>query len=248
MFKKVSLSILFVSISLTAQVTIVNNASFRADQPVSAGSWVAAFGSFAGVSTTTATAFPLPNALGGVKITVAGAEAPLYDVRSSQLTFLIPYAAAPGLQPVQITTPSGSISGNVRVIATAPGLFTKDTQTPPKGAVRNQDGTTENTSSTPAKRGDIVSIYATGPGALNPQPADGAAPGASPVVTTRSTPQVYIGGVEAKVQFSGLNPDAPGLWQINVTVPDKPFISGRVPVQVFMDGVDSNEVAIFVAQ
>jgi uncharacterized protein (TIGR03437 family) len=52
--------------------------------------------------------------------------------------------------------------------------------------------------------------------------------------------------VEAQVQFSGLNPDAPGLWQINVFVPDRPFITGRVPVRVFMDGVDSNEVALFV--
>ena len=134
------------------------------------------------------------------------------------------------------------------MIAAAPGLFTKDTQTPPKAQCVTRTALPKTRSSTPAKRGDIVSIYATGPGALNPQPADGTAPGANPVVMTRSTPQVYIGGVEATVQFSGLNPDAPGLWQINVTVPDKPFISGRVPVQVFMNGVDSNEVAVFVAQ
>jgi uncharacterized protein (TIGR03437 family) len=66
------------------------------------------------------------------------------------------------------------------------------------------------------------------------------------LAATSSNPQVYIGGVEAVVQFSGLNPDAPGLWQINVTIPNSAFITGRVPVRVFVDGVDSNEVAIFV--
>jgi uncharacterized protein (TIGR03437 family) len=231
---------------LSAQVAIVNNASFRGDQPVAAGSWVAAFGTFAGVSATTATAFPLPKALGGVKVTVAGVDSALYDVRSSQLTFLIPYSVAPGLQPVSIATASGTVTGTVRVISTAPGLFTKDTQVPPKGAIRNQDGATENSSSAPAKRGEIISIYATGPGALSSAVQDGAAPGATPLVNTKSTPQVYIGGVEAQVQFSGLNPDAPGLWQINAFVPAQSFVTGRVPVKVFMDGVDSNEVYVFV--
>jgi uncharacterized protein (TIGR03437 family) len=246
MLTKISLPFLFVCASLQAQVAIVNNASFRGDQPVSAGSWVAAFAAFQGVSTATATAFPLPKTLGGVKVTVAGADAALYDVRSSQLTFLIPYATSPGLQPVVITTPSGTINGTVRVMSAAPGLFTKDALTPPKGAVRNQDGVTENSASAAARRGDIVSIYATGPGALSTLPADGAAPGASPLIMTKSTPQVFIGGVEAQVQFSGLNPDAPGLWQINAYVPNQGFLTGRVPVRVFMDGVDSNEVYIFV--
>jgi len=233
--------------ALSAQVTIVNNASFRGDQPVSAGSWAAAFGTFSGVTTTTASAFPLPKTLGGVKVTVAGVDAALYDVRSSQITFLIPYAVSPGVQPVQIATGSATVNGSVRVISAAPGLFIKDTAVPPKGAVRNQDGVTENSASAPAKRGDIISIYGTGPGSLSRQLDDGAAPGASPsLATTKSTPQVFIGGVEAQVQFSGLNPDAPGLWQINAFIPNQSFITGRVAVQVFVDGVDSNEVTIFV--
>ncbi len=243
--KIISFFVLF-SAGLSAQVAIVNGASFRGDQPVSAGSWAAAFGTFAGVSTTTATGFPLAKTLGGVKVTIDGVDAALYDVRSSQVTFLIPYATTAGLHPVQITTPSGSVSGSVRVISTAPGLFVKDTQTPPKGAIRNQDGATENTQATPAKRGETVSIYATGPGALDRQVADGAAPGASPLANSKSKPQVFIDGVEAQVQFSGLNPDAPGLWQINAVVPSQSFVKGRVPVQVFVDGVDSNQVGLFV--
>ena len=232
--------------SLEAQVAIVNNASFRADQAVTAGSWAAAFGNFAGVTATTAAAFPLPKTLGGVTVTVDGVDAPLYDVRSTQITFLIPGAAEPGLRPVQIAIGSANITGSVRLMSNAPGLFTKDTQSPPRGAVRNQDGITENTSSTPARRGEVVSIFGTGPGALTSPVADGAAPGADPLVRTRSTPQVFIGGVEAQVQFSGLNPNAPGLWQINAIVPNQAFLTGRTAVRVFVDGVDSNEVTIFV--
>lgn len=105
---------------------------------------MASFGAFSGVATTTAVNFPLAKTLGGVKGIVAGVDAPLYDVRSSQITFLVPYAIAPGLQQVQVTTGAGAINGSVRVISAAPGLFIKDAATPPKGAVRNQDGVTEN--------------------------------------------------------------------------------------------------------
>ncbi len=232
--------------SLSAQITIVNGASFRTDQPVTAGSWVSAFGNFSGVPTTTATTLPLPKILGGVKVAVEGVEAPMYYVGASQLNFLMPYAVTPGLHPVVITTPSGAINASVRTISAAPGIFLKDQATPPRGAVRNQDGFTENSQSAPAQRGDFISIYGTGPGALDSNPADGAAPGFTPLIRTRSTPQVFIGGVEAQVQYTGLNSDAPGLWQINVTIPNFAFITGRVVVQVFMDGVDSNEVTIFV--
>jgi uncharacterized protein (TIGR03437 family) len=230
---------------VNAQMTIVNNASFRLDQPVAAGSWVAAFGTFTGVATTTAQAFPLPKLLGGVKVSVDGLDSALYDVRTTQITFLIPNASTPGIHPVTVTTPSGTVTGSIRVITTAPGLFTKDLNTPPKGAVINQDGVTENTSSNPAKRGDIISIYATGAGALTRQVDDGAASGL-PLAKTISTPQVFIGGVETTVQYSGLNPSVPGLWQINAVVPNSSFITGRVAVRVYLDGVDSNEVTIFV--
>jgi uncharacterized protein (TIGR03437 family) len=183
-------------------------------------------------------------------VSIEGVDAPVYFVSSSQINFLIPYQTASGLRTVQVKTASGTVSGNVRVISAAPGIFIKDTtqQIPPKGAIRNEDAS-ENTSSNPTHRGKIISIYATGPGALDQQVADGAAaPAQEPFARTRSTPQVYIGGVEAQIQFSGLAPSFAGLWQINAVVPDRSFLSGRVPVQVFMDGVDSNEVSVFVVQ
>ena len=243
---RMGLTFLALSLGLSAQVVIVNNASFRGDQPLAAGSWAAAFGTFTGVTAATATSFPLPTTLGGVKVTIDGTDAPLYDVRAQQITFLIPYAAASGVRPVKVTVGGTTIDGTVRIMSTAPGIFTKDTQTPPRGAVRNQDGVTENASSTPAKRGDIISVYATGAGALSRTPGDGAAPGANPLATTKSVPQVFIGGVEAEVQFSGLNPDAPGLWQVNVKIPNQAFLTGRVALRLFQDGVDSNEVTVFV--
>lgn len=234
---------------LQAQVAVVNGASFRPEQAVTNGSWASAFGNFAGVTATTAPGFPVPKTLGGVVVNVAGIDAPVYYVSTTVINFLVPYAAPAGVQPIQVRTAAGNVSGTMRIVPSGPGLFIKDStqQQPPKGAVLNQNSA-ENTSTATARRGEVIQIYATGPGALTAPAEDGVAPPSSPLIGTRSAVQVYIAGVQAVVQFSGLAPGLPGVWQVNATLPDRPFITGRVPVRVFVDGVDSNEVTIFVAQ
>jgi len=229
-----------------AQIAVLNGASNRVGQPVSPGSWATAYGNFAGVSATTATATPFPKTLGGVTVTVDGTDAPIYFVSGTQVNFLIPAGTVTGVKPVQVKTSGATVSGTVRLIPAAPGLFVKDAATPPKGAILNQDST-ENTSGNLARRGQVIQIFGAGAGELSAAIADGAVAPSSPIVTTRATPQVFIGGVEAVVQFSGMAPQLVGLWQVNAVIPDRAFINGRTPVQVFQSGVDSNEVTIFVA-
>lgn len=232
--------------SWTQTVTVVNAASFRDNQPVAAGSWVSGFAAFANVAATEARSLPLPTSLGGVSITVAGVPAPINFVGPLQVNFVIPYQTAPGLHQVVVTGPGGTVNGTVRVINAAPGVFQLDTATPPQGAVLNQDNSV-NAQNRPAIRGQVIQVFATGHSTLSGTIANGAA-GPTPAIATQGLPQVFIGGVECTVEFSGLAPGFAALWQINVRIPQLSFLSGKLPVQVFMNGVDSNEVAIYVAQ
>jgi uncharacterized protein (TIGR03437 family) len=250
MYRKLLLVSLLLCSALQAQVAVVNAASFATNQGVTAGSWAAAFVTVGGLTTATATTLPFPTTLGGVRLTVNGIAAPLFDVRQitaqqAQVTFLVPAGVTAGLQPVAVTAPTTSTNGTVRIVSAAPGIFEKEGPNPPKGAIINQSGI-ENSASLPAKKGEVISIYGTGPGAFKTAYTDGVAPGVAPLVETKSTPQVFISGVLAEVKYSGLNPSSPGLWQINVVVPNLAFITGKVPVSVFIDGVDSNQVAVFV--
>lgn len=234
--------------ALTAQVVVLNGASSRVGQPISAGSWATAYGAFPNVTQTTASASPIPKTLAGVTVNLDGVAAPVYFVSPTQVNFLVPFAVQPGVRNVEVKTSSATLTGTVRVMSTAPGIFVNlpsTTGVPPGGAVLNQDFSINSQSAT-ARRGQVVQIYATGPGALSRTIEDGAAAPSSPLALTASTPEVFIAGVRATVQFSGMAPGFSGLWQINATVPDRAFITGRVPLQVFMDGVDSNEVSIFV--
>ena len=238
----VFLAVAAVSGILSAQnLTILNGASFRTGQPVTAGSWATAYGAFGNVTQTVASASPIPPALAGVSVTVNGAAAPVYFVSASQVNFLVPASVTAGVRTVEVKTAAATLTGTVRVMSAAPGIFANNGD----GAILNQDSSA-NSNTNRARRGQIVQIYATGPGALTQPVADGAPAPGSPLALTVSTPEVFIAGVPAAVQFSGMAPGFAGLWQINVTVPDNAFITGRVPRQQFMDGVDSNEVYLFV--
>src|SRR5688572_27756071 len=71
-----------------SSVAIVNGASFKADFPVSPGSWASAFGDFASVGISTETqngVLPIPTTLGGVQVLVSGVAAPLNYVGPSQI-------------------------------------------------------------------------------------------------------------------------------------------------------------------
>lgn len=247
MIQRFLISLCLAAVALSAQVAVVNGASFRANQPVAAGSIASAFGNFGTVTNTLAPSLPLPTTLGGVQLTVNNVPAPLFFVSSSQVNFQVPSSLVPGRYDVRVTVGGTTTTGSVIIIDAGPGIFMFDPvqgESTRRGIMLNQDNSL-NTSDRRAARGQVVQIFGTGPGALSTNVADGTAAPAAPA-TTRITPRVLIGGVEAQVQFSGLAPGFVGLWQVNVTIPNQPFITGRMPMQIFMNGVDSQEVSVFV--
>ena len=239
-----------------AGVVVVNAASFRPGEPVAAGSIASAYRSegaptkFPGVVSTRFDGAPWPTQLAGVRVLVNDIACPLYFVSDDHMSFQVPGALEPGKYPIKVITATEEQDGMVTVMSAAPGIFADYSIDPPLGAVLNQDSSI-NGENNPEQRGRALQVYATGPGKVDRPVADGeVAPSAEPYARTISTPRVYIAGVEvptADVIFSGLAPGLIGLWQVNFIIPDLPFITGRVPLSVYIDGVDSNEVSIFVA-
>ncbi len=67
----------------------------------------------------------------------------------------------------------------------------------------------------------------------------------SPLYYTTSLPEVYIGGVAARVLFSGLAPGLSGAWQVNVVVPPE-APPGKSPVRVTYEGDELKAAEIVI--
>jgi uncharacterized protein (TIGR03437 family) len=231
-------------------VAVVNAASFQPGFPLSPGVYGSAFGDFASVGVTTSTlpdAVPFPTILSGVEVFVDGVAAPLSFVGSGQINFIVPKNTPTERVPFRIAVSSATVhEGTLDIFPVSPALISSSPGDPTKpGAVLNQDNS-RNTQTNPAQRGQIVQIFGLGAD-FSELPDDGAAAPTDRLIRTSSDPQVFVSVAEADLQFSGLAPNLVNAWQINVTVPNQPFVTGQVPIVAYVQGIGTNLVSIWVA-
>lgn len=214
--------------------------------PVAPGSIASAYGTFSGVPEAGAAAStlnPMPRELGGLRVRVNNADAPLYFVSRNQVNFVVPAGTPTGRHTVQVVAGGNTVAqGTVQVFGFGPALATSNAQTM-QAIAQNQDFAV-NGPNAPARRGQVVQLYATGCGATEPAVQDGAPPAALSRATAEV--KVFFGPVEGQVQFAGAHPQFPGVCQINATIPDNAFLSGRVPVYFTVNGIPSNPLSISV--
>ena len=202
-------------------------------------------------SATTNSVLPIQTTLAGLQVLVNGVASPVQFVSSGQVNFLVPFATpSSGTVQVQLVNQStGQVlgSGSMNMNVASPGFFTANAQGTGQIAALNQDNTVNSTTNM-AKTGSYIQLFLTGQGSgiQGGHPPDGAP--TSGVVSTSSVPAVYIGGSLATLQYSGLAPGYPGLWQINVQIPKAPIALPGFPVNVFpvlvsYEGLTSNTSA-----
>ncbi len=236
------------AVSLPAQVstvTVINYSGFNPLAPVAPGSIVSGYGAFGTVATTaTNSVNPLPTSIANISVRVGATLAPLYFVSSGQINFVIPVATPVGRATVEVLNGATVISrGSVNIWEAFPALASSDTTPTSQGIIQNQDFSV-NSQAARGRRGEILQLYATGCGATNPAVTDGAPPAAlSPSVLPVTA---NVGGVDATVQFAGAHPQFPGICQINVVVPDRPFVTGQVQILVSVSGIVSNPVSAWI--
>ena len=207
--------------------SLANGASFR--QGFAPGMALTVFGSGLAPSTWSATGVPLPAQLAGVSATINGIDAPLYYVSSNQLNIQIPYEApVSGSVSLQVTNNGHTAVTTFSTQAAAPGIFTDAT-----GALVPNKA---------ASAGQVISLYITGQGAVQPTIATGAAPPLGTSVVNLPAPlqssTVAVGGVPAQIQFIGIPPTLVGVTQINFVVPTG-LARGTQTVIVSIGGVSS---------
>jgi uncharacterized protein (TIGR03437 family) len=145
---------------------------------------------------------------------------------------------------VQVSSSAGTGTITVQVAAIAPAIFALNEQGTGAGAILHGITYQVVADSNPATAGEIISIYCTGLGAVNPPAQTGAAPPVPPPQTAVPV-QVSIAGVMAQVTYAGVAPGFPGLYQVNAQVPAG-TPSGAQALQITENGVVSNTVTVAV--
>ena len=223
MFQKLFLAaFLLGSSALFAQTPAIQSVLNAADYSpmVAPGVWVAIFGSNLAPSTVIDTTLPLPPQLAGLSVDTdrqgrtSPENAPLRYVSATQINALIPFDLQPASYNLVVNTPSASSAPfNVLLSIAAPAIYTQNAEgTGPALAFDANFQPVTQISGSP------IVLYAGGLGPTNPQTNTAAGGSATePLNRTMYIPQVLIGGVPGQVDFSGVAPGLPGIYQLNVT-------------------------------
>lgn len=216
--------------------------------PIAPGSLITVYGGSLGEGVSQASALPLPNELNGIQVLLGDRPLPLWYGNQSQLNVQVPFDVPVNTQhPITVKRgPALSVPEQLSVAAAQPGIFTVNQQGTGQAVIVKSDQLTVAQAGTPAAIGEAIVIYCTGLGAVNPAVPTGAPAPPSPLSHTVNTPRVTIGGVEARVMFSGLTPGSAGLYQINAVVPSGITPGSEVPVIIEIGGQASPPVTMAV--
>ncbi len=234
----------------TSAASIVNSASFQVPtSPASPGMLVTIFGknltSTSGVAVPEG--YPLPTELEGAQVIYNGIPAPILAVANQngveQINVQIPYGSTlwDGTPAVccGIEIRSRGVSGYApqppNVISSQnAGIFTVDGRPAVQRAVDYSLVTEDN----PARRGEVITIYATGLGKVEPPVASGMPASEAPLSNTACPYEVwfgYPGPAIVEALFAGLTPGLVGVYQVNVRVPES-LSAGRTQLRL-SDGI-----------
>jgi uncharacterized protein (TIGR03437 family) len=179
-----------------------------------------------------------------------GIAAPVLYASATQINAVVPFGAGGAVTRIEVRFERRSSMPFAMPVANAePGIFSTDGSGRGSALVLNEDGSV-NSSGNPAHPGSVVTLYATGVGALTPALRDGALlpPGylTQPVLPIA----VGIGGLPASMLYAGGVPGmVAGVVQVRVQIPAGVTPGSSVPVVLYADYRSSHQtVGVAVGQ
>jgi uncharacterized protein (TIGR03437 family) len=241
---------------------VVSAGAFGTFTAVAPGSWIEIYGANLAANSRLWTGADFngvnaPTSLDGTKVTIGGQAAFIDYISPTQVNAQVPSNVPTGSQSVVVTTAAGagapftitvnpqqpgllapssfSVGGKQYVVA----LFSDGaTYVLPPGAIAGVP-------SRRAKPGESITLYGIGFGAVTPNILAGQV--VQQANTLASQLHMQFGQTEAMVGYDGLAPNAVGLYQFNVTVPNV-AASDTVPLTFTLGGVAGTQTLYIAVQ
>ena len=238
---------------------VTNGASFTS-LPLAPGTLVSVFGQGMGPAAaaqqTPGSDGRFGTSLAGSSVTFDGVAAPILYAQDKQLNVVVPYGISIGTTSVKVQYNGVTQdAGSWAVASQGPSIFTLAPAGQGQGAILNEDGSV-NSPTNPAARGSVIAIYATGAGATNLAPLDGAVT-AAPYPSIVGSVNVWFSSIHntplkrayssGQVTYSGAAPSLiAGAVQVNVVIPSDADVGPASPVFLEIGNVPS-QVNVTVA-
>jgi uncharacterized protein (TIGR03437 family) len=229
--------------SATLTYGTVNAASGRAGF-IAPGSLISIYGANLADAQGSPSTVPFPTTLNGVQVLLGGKPIPLRFVDTGLLNAQVPFELTAGMTP-QLVIVRGlavSVPQQMSVGLVDPAVYTRDGSGTGAGLIANPFSNSLITADNPPLEGDIIVIYANGLGAVEPALPTGTPAPIGTLTKTTNPLTATIGDVQAEVQFAGLAPGFPDLYQVNVVVPCHSLKD--VPVVLSIGGRNSPPVKL----
>ncbi len=176
----------------------------------------------------------------GVRVLINHLPADVYYVSATQVNVLVPVSLVAGPATIQLIN-NGLAGPEIHIVldAIAPALFELSGTAV---LAAHLDGTIVSADA-PARRGEVVVVYATGLGPTVPPAVPDRLPDGPAPIARLADFEVWLNGVPvpaAGIFYAGISPPYAGLFQINVRIPedapDDPEIRCGFPEQMSQPG------------
>jgi uncharacterized protein (TIGR03437 family) len=192
----------------------------------------------------TAQANPLPQSLGGVSVMLGSRLLPLFFVSPSQINFQLPADVQPGATTLTVVSAgSANVTANVTVVQDAPGLFPQVVNGQTFALAFHADGTLV-TQASPARIGELLTVYGTGFGPTNPGRPEGFAVPASPVYNVTDPVSVAIGSDTLTPSSAFALAGSVGVDAVQFTLADQSLSGTNTSLSLTVNGQQSNSVLL----
>jgi len=185
----------------------------------------------------------LLTSLVGTQVTFDGILAPIIFTRDTLVSVMVPYEIAGRPSSAMVVSYNGAPSTplQLRVVDTAPGIYSANSSGSGQGAILNENFSV-NSPANPESTGHYIQIYGTGEGQTSPQGVDGLITSVQRLPTPNQPVTVTIGGLDVPPSDIGYAGEAPlivsGVIQVNAKIPAG-VGPGAAPVVIKVGGVPS---------
>ena len=229
-----------------APAGVINAAGITPAKGVAAGSMISIFGANLATAISIAPDGMLPQTLGGVVARAGDRLLPLVFTSPNQINAQLPDDFQPGDQLMTVSPPGQTdVRSLFKIVRNAPGLFPVQVVDQVFAMAVHEDGSPITTDS-PAKRGELITVYGTGFGPTdNPRPLGFPIP-VSPdyLIVDSATVQVADAVINAEKAFAV--PGRQAIDAVQFRLGDNAPSGTTASLKLTVNGVDSNTVLLAI--